>query len=245
MAAARGAGVAGAVERAREVLAEKSNAGRAARQTAIRVLIAADPDGAAKHVAQVLERDGDVALAGLALELIDQVRERAGDPDAAAARRERRLIVGDLVRGLKNAASAQDRRRAAFALGDIAIDEAAAPLREAWRGDRSPDVREAAAISLGRRCDPDTIDSFVQILSKRDDDRAARAAALGLGQAGDVRGVAALVDALAAGWKSTIIGDALRHVGRVALPALRAAVAGNAPLAKRKAVKELLAEAAP
>jgi hypothetical protein len=234
----------GVTERARAVLGD-ARAGRTARQTAIRVLVAADPAQAARHVAQVLGKDGDLALGGLALELIDEVRERAGDADAASARRERRLIASDLVRGLRNAASAQDRRRAAYALGDLATEDGAAALRQAWRTDRSQDVRDAAAISLGRRCDPDTIDTFVQILSRRDDDRAARAAALGLGQAGDVRGVAALVDALAAGWKPTIVADALRHAGRVALPALRAAVAAHAPLARRKAVKELLAEAAP
>lgn len=245
LVAARVAGEPGAVEKAREVLAEAARAGRTARQTAIRLLVAADPANAAKHVAQVLGRDGDVALGGFALELIDQARELAGDPDAAGARRERRLIASDLVRVLRNAASAQDRRRAAFGLGDLATEDAAAPLRQAWRTDKTQDVRDAAAISLGRRCDPDTIDTFVQILSRRDDDRAARSAALGLGQAGDVRGVAALVDAFAAGWKATLVGEALRAAGRVTLPALRAAVAASAPLGRRKAVKDLLGEAAP
>jgi hypothetical protein len=49
---------------------------------------------------------------------------------------------------------------------------------------------------------------------------AARGAAYGLGLLGDVRGVAALLDALAEGWKTSVVLDALRWSGEVVLPAL-------------------------
>jgi HEAT repeat protein len=145
----------------------------------------------------------------------------------------------DLVGRMRHAGSADERRRAAAALGELADDVAAPALRLAWHDDASAEVREAAAIALGRRGDPAAIDSFVAALESRED--RGRAAAVALGQAGDVRGVAALLAALVEGWKPVLVGDSLRHAGAVVLPALRALADAQPALRKRKVVKELLA----
>ena len=229
LVAAAVAGEPGAADAARRVLGDP-RAGRIARQTAVRVLAAADPAGAGPAVAQVLGRAADPALKSFALDLLDP-----------PSRRQRRLIATDVIRTLQHAGGAEDRARAAAALGDLADDVGAAALRRAWSTDPSDDVREAAAIALGRRGDPDAIDGFVGVLARRGSDRAGRAAALGLGQAGDVRGAAALVDALAAGWRPALVADCVRRCGAAARAAIDAALAADPALRRRKTFKELAA----
>jgi len=156
---------------------------------------------------------------------------------AQLERRQRRLVASDYAGVLLHAGGADDRRRAALALGDLYDEASTGALRQAWLLDPSDDVKEAAAIALGRRGDPEAIESFIQALAERTQDRAA---ALGLGQAGDLRGARALVDALADGWRPALATECLRACGEVARPALQDAVAKTPTLARRKTFKELL-----
>jgi len=238
LVAAAVAPLSGAIEQARAVLAPSARAGRAAQRTAIRVLCAADLDSAPRHVAQTLGRDGDRALGGFALDQIDAARERRGDAEAAAHRRDRRAIAADVTHILTQAGAAEDRARAAVALSECGTESAAAPLRVAFASD-TVKVREAAAVALGRLCDPDAIDRFVASLRAQDDH--ARPSALALGESGDTRAIAALIEALIAGYRPALILDALRTAGAGALAALRIAAAAHPTVARRKGVRELLA----
>lgn len=248
LVAARLHGVDGAVAAARAALTPERRAGRVAQRTAIRILVAADPRDAPRLVIDALGRDGDPTLRGFALDQIDAAREAAGDREATARRRGRGAVTADLTRGLVHAATADDRRRAALALGENGDDAAAGALRRAWRDDRSDEVREAAAIALGRLGDPAAIDAFVAALgapARAGDGDRARAAALALGMAGDAGGAAALVEAFAAGWRAPLLGECLRGAGAPAARRLLAAVEGQPALAKKKAAREVMAALSP
>ncbi|MCB9559171.1 MAG: HEAT repeat domain-containing protein [Kofleriaceae bacterium] len=262
MVAARVAALDGAAEVARQVLTPARQAGRVARRTAVRVLVATEA-ALARAVAAAIGSDGDLGLRSFALACMDEARARGGaggragdaggaaggtraadggDVEAAAARlRQRRAMVGDLARTLAQASGPDDRRRAAAALADAGDDAATAVLRRAWLQDSSGEVREAAAMALGRLGDAEAIDSFVAALRRRDvDGGAARAAALGLGQSGDVAGAAALVEALVAGWRPPLVAECLRLAGAPGARRLLAAIERAPAVAKRKSTREIL-----
>ncbi len=170
----------GAVEQAQRVLGDEA-AGRAARRTAIRVLCAADLDAAPRLIVQTLGRDGDRSLGAFALDQIDTARHDT------AALAQRRAITAELTRALTQSGAADDRASAALALADAAGP--AAPLRVAYASDTAK-VQEAAAIALGRLCDPDSLDRFLARMDK--------AALLGLAESGDSRVLPAVRAAVAA-----------------------------------------------
>jgi hypothetical protein len=232
--AARGAST--AVAACRRALSMQ--AGRVARMTAIRVLQAAGNAEARSLLAELRSREKDVPLGILAAEALESLDRT---PPAPTDREGR-----DLMDRLLHAGQKDDRENAARQLAERGRRDALPSLRVAYESDATQDVRDAAAIALGRLLDTESADTFVWHLAGRDeDDAAARAAAWALGHLGDVRGIDALVAAWSSGWRPAIVGDAIRAMGVVALGPLLAAVEENPALADRKASVDVLQRVPP
>lgn len=232
-----------AIAAARRALGRGS--GRVARMTAIRVLEAVADGEARKILKDLREEERDIALRMLAAEALETIDARAKGtrPTPDTDRAEKRLVAEER---LENAALREERIVAVGVLVRLG-DRAALPaLRRAFFGDVSMDVNEAAAHALGQLLDVEMVDVFVRQIAERDQDEpAAKAAAYALGYLGDARGLEALLSAWAAGWKPSIVGDALRAMGTVALHQLVLLLETRPDLAGRKAALDVFKMAPP
>jgi hypothetical protein len=153
-------------------------------------------------------------------------RAKAG-PDPAA--------VIELHDELTGAASRDRRAAAATKLASLETPSVLPPLRRAWHADPAPNVRHAAARGLASLGDLSMVDVFIDALvdrARRPED--AKVAAYSLGVLADARGVAALVDALADGWKSSVVLEALRDSAQVAVDAVVARALREPAVARRR-----------
>lgn len=213
-------------------------AGRVARMTAIRVLQAAGGPEAHATLVDLRSREKDVPLRILAAEAL-----AALDGEAPATTEK---AGHDLMDAALHAGQKDERVHAIHLLAQRGRRDALPTLRVAYGSDATQDVRDAAAIALGQLLDTEIVDTLVWHLAGRaEDDASARAAAWGLGYLGDARGLDALVEAWASGWRPAIVSDALRAMGVVALSPLLAAVEADPSLADRKASLDVLQRVPP
>ena len=148
--------------------------------------------------------------------------------------------AGEHRGALLNAASKDERARAAERLADMGDVDAIPLLRISFAGDVTLDVRDAAGRALGRLGDADSVDTFIQALHRRGDDpQTAVTAAMALGYLGDVRGIDALLDAYAAAWRPEIVSDALSAVGPAAIPLLVRFVEDRPQLLERRTARAI------
>ena len=144
-------------------------------------------------------------------------------------------LVPTLLQELAGAARKEDRAEAVVKLAKEESLAALPGLRRAWRTDVAA-VRDTAAIVITSLGDTSMVEEFIDCLMARasQEDRA-KAAAYALGRLGDMRGIAALVDALAEGWKSTVILEALFTAGIGTITSVVARVMEDPSLSKRRA----------
>jgi len=146
--------------------------------------------------------------------------------------------AGELRGALLNAASKDERARAAGRLADMGDVDAIPLLRISFAGDVASDVRDAAGRALGRLGDADSVDTFIHALHGRAGDASnAVTAAMALGYIGDVRGIDALLAAYESMWRPEIIADALTAVGPAAVPLLVRFVENRPGLLKRSTAR--------
>jgi hypothetical protein len=234
-----------AVEAAKRAL--QKNAGRVARMTALRVLQAVGDPAARALLAEVRTSERDVTLRVLAADALDALEVRAG---AGGIVRARRQAVTEkrqwLEAQLAVAPQREERILAIHGLVSLGDQGALPSLRVAFLEDASGEVRELAALALGHLLDVEMVDTFVRMLAARDqNDAAAKTAAYALGFLGDARGLDALLSAWASGWKPSIVGDALRAMGAVALGPLLALIESRPEVAGRKAAIDVLKQVGP
>ena len=143
--------------------------------------------------------------------------------------------IASLVEQLATARSRDARKDAARELAKLE-DQAAIPsLRRAFRADPAAIVRTEAAWTLATLGDIAMVDTFVDALVARHrNPEVAKGAAYGLGLLGDVRGVRALLEALAEGWKTSVILAALGSTGELVVPLLLERVMAEPSLAGRQ-----------
>jgi HEAT repeat protein len=158
-----------------------------------------------------------------AVEALGGIRAASAVPSLVA-------VLRDPDRGL--------RRAAAESLGAVASPQAVPPLLWALE-DEHWSVRSAAAAALGRI---GSDKATTALLTRLDDDdpTVRRAAAVALGEIGDPRGAARLTAALREPELETTALEALRRMGRAALPELERAFAGASAAVRRQLV-DLLA----
>ena len=222
----------GGADAARAILGQ---AGRIADLTAIRMLAAADPRAALAAFKEHLAGTADVGLRAAALHVVDLAL--GDDPDALRRRHERRRIIAELARLVAGSADAQARAKAAGALGELGDPLAAGvPLRAALEADPDDDVREASALALARLGDPDAVGDLVRELRAGCPHLPGRVVARAVAASGDAAGLAALVDALAAGWSPAAVAAGLAEAGPTTLPVILDAIDRDPTLAKRKTV---------
>ena len=205
---------------------------RMATLTALRVLEEVGDAPARASLRDAIDRHRDPSVRALARAAL--ARLTGTEPPERAARDDARAM-------LWNAASKDDRARAAERLADLGDRDAIPSLRLSHAGDISGDVRDAAGRALGRLGDSDSVDSFIAALARRGRDRdAAATAAMALGHLGDVRGVHALLEAYADAWRPELILDALTAVGPAAVPQLVAFLETRPTVLKRSTARSVL-----
>lgn len=214
------------------------NAGNVALMTALRVLRAAGGQQAREFL-KTYARDGrDAAARMLALESLVELK----DPAAARQVEEIGVRVGDAIGRLLGAGQKEDRETAAAELARHGSSAAVPALRAAFHTDATADVRAAAAYALANLVDTEMVDSFLRSLAARDErDDEARVAARALGMMGDARGVKALLDAYADGWRPNVVSEAMVFMGAPALRPLLLLLDERPELAKRKGALGVLA----
>lgn len=217
-----------AVEKASLVLAEAVGKNRwqpcpsrLAKLTAIAILGASGSQSARAQ----LSRSSDFSLDA-------QVRRALQGPLLSAEELERTTSM------LLTGSSKDDRARAVERLASHACIEAFGPLRAALR-DRTSTVRKAAAYALASLGDVDALDTFVTWL-EGDDHELAKVGAHAIGYLGDLRGVGAMLAALARGFSPTVVREALELLGPWVLGPLLDLSEGRPELAKRTAVSSLV-----
>jgi len=135
--------------------------------------------------------------------------------------------VGSLIDLLKNDPTEDNRRRAAFALGEIGDARAVEPLIAAVRTDRT-NVRIGAARALGDLKDPRAIEALIEALI--DDWGFEHVAAKALGKIGDPRAIEPLIAAITRKDKYSNLRSAAAEALDLIEPAWR-----NSPLAGKAA----------
>jgi len=159
-------------------------------------------------------------------------------PTAHPADAER---VPALVEQLTSARSRDARRDAARELAKVEDARSIPSLRRAFRADPAAAVRVEAAWTLATLGDTPMVDAFIDALAARArDPETAKGAAYGLGLLGDVRGVRALIEALADGWKSSVVLAALEWTGELVLPLVIERVLAEPALGGRQGVVSAL-----
>lgn len=205
---------------------------RMATITALRVLEEVGGDAALAGLRHAADRHRDACVRALARAALAR-STGAPLPDLAARLEARAALV--------NAASKDDRARAAEALADLGDTDALPLLRLSFAGDVAFDVRDAAGRALGRLGDGDSVDTFVAALARRGRHHdPAMTAALALGHLGDVRGVQALLEAYEAAWRPDVVTDALVAVGPAAVPQVVAFVEARPGLLKRATARAVI-----
>jgi len=149
--------------------------------------------------------------------------------------------LGSLVEQLTTAASRDKRKNAVTTLA-MTGDPAVIPLlRRAWRTDPMSIVRDHAARELGGLGDTAMVEPLVTAFvdrAHREDD--AKGAAYALGVLGDRRGVDALLDGLADGWKSQVLIEVLPAAGRTTVVAIVDRALREPAIAARRGVISVL-----
>jgi hypothetical protein len=223
-------------------------AGRVARMTAIRVLQAAGGSQAEALLQSLSKGEKDVVLRVLAADALDALAIRRGD---AKAGRDRRAALEEQVAAevqkMQSASQKEDRALAIRRLVLLGDQSALSALRLASVNDASYEVRNHAALALGALLDVEMVDTFVRTLSDRSlaNDEQAKTAAYALGALGDARGLNALLDAYAEGWKPSILADALRSMGVVALGPLVDLVEARPEILQRKVAFDVVERVPP
>lgn len=197
--------------------------GRMVRRTALRVLAQVGGVEARGVLEEVRLGDKDAGMRVFAAELLEDLQAKAKGPDALRlVRRWRRERVAGQGRRAISAPNKDDRLLALGELERSGSSGCFSALRQVLYGDPVREVRRRAAQILAWLGDADVLDRFVQLIELRDEyDADAKDAAYALGTLGDVRGVEALLDAFVAGWKPTVVSEALKSMG---LAVLRPAV---------------------
>jgi hypothetical protein len=126
-------------------------------------------------------------------------------------------VVPALLQDLVGAGRKERRAEAAQKLAEQDSLAVLPGLRRAWRTDVLF-VREAAAEAMTSLGDVSMVEEFMNVLIARArQDELAKFAAYALGGLGDMRGIAVLLDALAEGWKSNLVIEALAGAGQAAV----------------------------
>lgn len=236
-----------AVAIARRVLetGTREGAGRIACMTALQVLGAVGSPAAVAALTAYAQAARDPGLRVFATDVLDALRPPGSDPDARA-RKDRDALaerVDGAVQQLLAAPQKEGRVAAARLLAELGSLAAAPALRVAFHQDPTLDVREAAALALGRLGDAEMVDAFVRLLEARAAGEAdAKMAACALGHMGDARGVQALLDAYAEGWKPAVVAEAMKSLGVVVLEPLVRLVEDRPEIAQRKAAGSVLTQ---
>src|SRR5262249_50500718 len=190
----------------------------------------------------------DVVLRVFAADALDAIAIRRGDLTAG---RDRRAATDEQVTAqiqqMQSASLKDERALAVRKLIELGDQGALPALRMAHASDASYEVRDAAALALGALLDVEMVDAFVRTLSDRSpqNDERAKIAAYALGALGDVRGLNALLDAYAEGWKPSIVADALRSMGVVALGPLVDLVITRPEILQRKVAFDVVQRVPP
>ncbi|HEY4055032.1 MAG TPA: hypothetical protein VGM39_00440 [Kofleriaceae bacterium] len=198
---------------------------RMATITALRVLEAVATDEAKAGLHAVETRHADFTLRSMAKNARERIAGMATALDA-------KMVA--LRTALFNASTKDERAAAAERLADAGDLGAIPYLRTSFSGDISGDVRDAAGRALGRLGDAESVDTFCIALAQRDvDHERAKTSAHALGFLGDVRGLAALVDAYRASWMTSTVAEALAKIGPAAIPSLLEVIEREPALLKR------------
>ncbi|CAN5917082.1 hypothetical protein BH11MYX2_BH11MYX2_28370 [soil metagenome] len=198
---------------------------RMASITALRVLEALGTDDARKTLHMVASTHTDFTLRSMARNAMGRLAGIATelDPTLLAMRT-----------ALFNASTKEERARSAERLADAGDVGAIPYLRTSFSGDISSEVRDAAGRALGRLGDSESVDTFCIALAQRDaDHERAKTSAYALGSLGDVRGLAALVDAYRASWLTSTVAESLAAIGPAAIPMLLEVIELDPALLKR------------
>ncbi|HEY4176772.1 MAG TPA: HEAT repeat domain-containing protein [Kofleriaceae bacterium] len=198
---------------------------RMASITALRVLEALGSDEAKRGLHAVETRHADSTLRSMARNAIGRLAGLSTDLDP-------KLLATRTA--LFNASTKDERARSAERLADAGDVGAIPYLRTSFSGDISGDVRDAAGRALGRLGDAESVDTFCVALAQRDvDHERAKTSAYALGSLGDVRGLAALVDAYRASWLTGTVAESLAAIGPAAIPLLLEVIELDPALLKR------------
>ncbi len=198
---------------------------RMASITALRVLEAVGGDAARKVLYTTANTHRDPTLRQLARGAMGRLAGVSPAADADALARRAMLL---------NAATKDDRSRAAERIADAGDTGAIPLLRLSFTGDISGDVRDAAGRALGRLGDAESVETFcIALASRSSNPDRAKTAAYALGYLGDVRGLEQLINAYETGWQPAIVAEAIAAIGPAALASLLDLVERNPSLLKR------------
>lgn len=216
--------------------------GRVAKITALRVLAAVGGLEAERLLHEAMTTERDAGLRALAADARDAVEARALGPQAVQRRRAPLLEKVAEAENLLASAPTKDLRAAAVTrLAQLGHLSAIPALRQAFLTDAAQDVREEAALGLALLGDTEMVDTFVSLLRRRDaGEREAKIAASALGTLGDVRGLRELLEAFAEGYKPSVIAEALRAMGPVAVAPLLDRIEAQPKLAERRGALSVL-----
>ncbi len=204
---------------------------RMASITALRVLETVGGDAALDVMRQVANGHSDYTLRNMARAAMGRNAGVAGD--------DGRLL--EYRQMLLDAATKDDRARAAERLADAGDVGAIPLLRLSFAGDIAGDVRDAAGRALGRLGDADSVETFCAALHARDQDTdRAVTAAYALGYLGDVRGIDALVEAYAATWRPDVVAESIAALGPAAIPLLIEVIETQPSLLKRTTARTVI-----
>ena len=234
--------------RAAATTALVSKGGRVAKITAIRVLESLDDPKAHNLLAVLAEGESDAGIRGIAADARDAVSIRKGQ-DRSTAQTWRKMVLqkaSELTQQVLSATTKDVREMAVDELVRLGARGSIPVLRQAFFSDPASGVRKAAAMGLAQLGDTEMVETFVEMLKKRDeDDREAKLAADALGRLGDARGLEELLAAFREGYKPAVVGEALRAMGPAALEPLLDVIDREPKLVERKVaidVVRLLAE---
>ncbi len=231
-----------AVLSARRVLSERS--GRVAKMTAVRVLAASDDTGAEAALQSVALSEDDVAIRSMAQDALDVLDLKRGRGDAVRKRRrERDHQLSELVRLMLSGSQKKSRAEAVQKLVELGHRGALYALRRAYAGDATPDVREEAAYALAKLGDTDMVESFVSLLTGRNDNEnpeEVRVSIQALGQLGDMRSVPALLSVYLDGYAIEETAGALLLFGDAVMPEVLALIEQKPEILRRKATRTLV-----
>jgi HEAT repeat protein len=222
------------VAAAKKALASKR--GRVAKITALRVLAAVGGIEAERILHELATTEPDIGLRGLAADARDALEMRTLGPDAVARRRAPTLQkVAEATQQLLGGSTRDVREAAVNALVALGHLSAIPQLRQTFLGDASQEVRREAGLALALLGDTEMVETFVHMLRRRDQaDGEARMAAAALGQLGDVRGLRELLEAYAEGYKTTVVAEALRAMGPVAVEPLVELIESRPKIGERR-----------